>query len=310
MACAGARLVPRCGKKNSGGIICPPHKLVVATAGKHCHRRQKRQPKGRQEFPAIAPSGGGSSSSGGASQRTTTTAAETSLRNVPLARHGVQAPAPERKSTTDRDYLNKTYSTTCTKKTEAESREIREIPTLPSLPATSGDASFSSGVSTTNEGPQKRGNNRSPIGDGHNRDGGGGDYALRKHGRGNQEHRNDRAGGSSIGSGDCRLAKIWCCPTTESLREEAFADLSGMSRSRSQLWRNQMGPSKEWEDAHFNLQNMKRMFKADQKVGSRRRLLVSFFFTNRQTPGPRALRGLSLHPRRRHDLFLHWCSSS
>lgn len=247
MTCAGARRLLECGKNNTCGITCPPRKLVAATAGKQRHRRQQRWPKGAanptvQRFPAMTLRDSGSSST---SHRT----AMTSLRDVPLTRRRAQAPAAGQKSTTDR-CLNNTYS--CANKAIAEARDVGAIPALPSLPPTGGDASLSSEVST---GPQKRRDYRSRRGD----------YPLLKQRRGNHDGRYDGAGSnSSDSSGGRRPRKIWCCPTTTSLREEACADLSGMSRPA--LWRNQMDASKEWEDAHAKLERLRGRFEADHKV--------------------------------------------
>ncbi|CAM9499456.1 unnamed protein product, partial [Scytosiphon promiscuus] len=79
----------------------------------------------------------------------------------------------------------------------------------------------------------------------------GGARQVRKHSRGDCDE---------CSSG---RVKIWCCPTTSSLREEACADLAGMARPR--LWRTCIHPPSEKNAGYVELERLKERFKASRK---------------------------------------------
>lgn len=134
------------------------------------------------------------------------------------------------------------------------SRSTGAIPVLPALSSTvtvgNGASCSSVGNPACEEDPGRRGYN-------FNRDvcgGDGGEWPRRKQRRGNHD-----AGGGSSGP-----VKIWCCPTTASLREEACADLSGMARPG--LWQSWKHGTEEREAGQHQLERLRERFKADRKV--------------------------------------------
>eukprot|EP00903_Cladosiphon_okamuranus_P020045 g18412.t1 len=88
----------------------------------------------------------------------------------------------------------------------------------------------------------------------------GSDRPLQKKRLGNDTGISTGAGGGGGGGGP---VKIWRCPSTSSLREEACADLKGMDRPG--LWRGPRQSSEELKAGYDQLHRLKERFKADRK---------------------------------------------
>ncbi|CBJ48584.1 n/a [Ectocarpus siliculosus] len=68
--------------------------------------------------------------------------------------------------------------------------------------------------------------------------------------------------------------KIWCCPSTSALREEACANLNAMTRPR--LWREQAQRSEKLDAGYRQLERLRESYKSDRErgvAGGKRRFL-------------------------------------
>lgn len=68
--------------------------------------------------------------------------------------------------------------------------------------------------------------------------------------------------------------KIWCCPSTSVLREEACANLNAMTRPG--LWREQVQRSEKLDAGYRQLERLRESYKSDRKVGAAQRYLAGF----------------------------------
>lgn len=254
MTCAAPRLLPDAARRISGAIACPQtHKLVTVAAGKQRHRPHPWRSRGAKPAARPLPAGGTlEENSSGCTSQHAATATESLPSLFPLT---TRRPGPAAAS--------KKPCITTAAKTKPQSRSTGAIPVLPSLSSTGAeaDAHPSGGML-----PSKvvRATKRRDFHSGldeyrHNCS----DRPLRKQRRGNHgDGSTTWAGGSGGGGGG--PVKIWCCPTTSSLREEACADLRGMARPG--LWRGPRHRSEELKAGHLQLDRLKERFKAEKKV--------------------------------------------
>lgn len=256
MTCAGSRLLPEVARKTSGAFTCPTtHKVVIAGTKKRYRRRQEEQFKGKRPLVRRCPAGVFDQIAGSERVSRNTTASHATLPTLPSTRlRGAPATAAAARRSFAVDA-----------KVKIGSRSTGAIPVLASVSSTAVAAHARTGIGTSRKkaavaiavSPTSEITGLEQI-DSYSRGGGHhvvrGDRHLRKHRRGNRDGR---------GSGP---VKIWCCPTTSSLREEACADLAGMAKPG--LWRNYMHPPWERNDGHFELERLKERFKADRKVGA------------------------------------------
>lgn len=146
------------------------------------------------------------------------------------------------------------------------SRSTGEIPDLKCLSTTVSDGAFSCGGMGTERKEGFRGlvaptSNNEELGQKHcsrpgNDRGNGvvGRPLQRKHRRGNRQGK---------GTGP---VKIWCCPSTSALREEACANLNAMARPG--LWREQAHRSEKLDAGYRQLERLRESYKSDRKVGA------------------------------------------
>lgn len=245
--------------------MCPvTQKAAVAGTQRRCRRRRQGKSKGSKCLVMRYPPGAVDQT--GCTERFTrnTTISSTSLPGVRLVRlREASAVAPAEKAAAVRGPTSFTNGT----KTQFGSRSTGAIPAIPSLSSTAvaghispgtrtslKSAAFDITASTTlNEKGLEQSGHCFPVSD---RCDAGGNRHLRKQRRGNRD-------GRSSGP-----VKIWCCPTTSSLREEACADLAGMAKPG--LWRTNAHPPWEQHPGCVELERLKERFKADRKVNMMR----------------------------------------